>query len=209
MTLTTISLRDEAEREAARLRAARALTRGGHASLLAQLDEDGPWILASTRRLLRERLGGRALFVWRIVCEDWCGAAAESHLMALTARLTSPLPVQRAERHAWLAAIAAALQADVDAAASGWRASALETARCFSRARVTRERAIAAAQCADPDASLAFQAGLFDRRAERHQRKTQASDASARDAHAGRLATVERAATLTSRPARLVLVVLP
>jgi hypothetical protein len=209
MMLTTTSLRDEAEQEAARLRAARALAQGSDAALLARLDEDGPCILASTRRRLRERLGGRALFVWRIVCEDACGTTAESHLMALTATLTSSLPVQRTERDAWLAAIAAALLPNVDAAASAWRESALETARCFSCARITRERAIAAAQCADPETSPAFQVGLFDRRAERHRRRTQASDASALHAHAERLATAERAATLTRRPARLVLVVLP
>jgi hypothetical protein len=208
MTLKTISLRDEAEQEAARLRAARARTQIGDAPLLAQLDEDGPWILASPRRRLRERLRGRALFVWRVVCEDACGAAAESHLVGLTARFASSFPVLRAERDAWLAAIAAALRPDVDVAALTWRASALENARRFSRARITRERAIAAIQRADPGASLAFQVGLFDRRAERHRRCTQASGASALHAHAERLATVERAATLTSRPARLVLVVL-
>jgi len=209
MAMTTTCLRDDAEREVVRLRAARALTRDDEAPALAQLDESGPWILRARRSCVRRRLRGRLLFVWQVVNEDARGWPAESCVIALTARPLRPLPRQRIERDVWLAAIGASLLPHVNAAAARWRASATDCARSFSNARIERERAIDACAVANTARGFAFQAGLFDRRAERHHREAHASGESARRGRQERLAAIAQAATPTPRPARLLLVVWP
>lgn len=210
MTTTIVSLRAAAEIEAARLAGARALARAGDEALLARLEADGPWILVARRSVLRRRLGGRALFLWQIACEDAGGRAVESRLMAIAVRLSSgAAPRTRAWRHVCLRKIEAELRARIDAEARASSAAAVEAARSFLAARLAREEAIAARTREAHAASDAFQAGLFDGRAARRHREASDAGADARLDGANRIAALERSAVLVVRPARLLLVVVP
>jgi hypothetical protein len=205
--MTTIRLRDEAEREVVRLRTARALTMDADAPARASLENDGAWMLVARSRL-RRSLAGRTVFVWQIVCEDACGWPIESQLLALAAQTAARLPRRPALRDAWLATIQQSLLPHVRARIASWQASARAVARSFSDARLSRERAIAELACREAATGREFQAGLFDRRAERQQRDD-ISAANVRRDRAERLAAIERRGTLTMRAPRLVLVVLP
>src|SRR5437667_143872 len=79
--------------------------------------------------------------------------------------------------------------------------------RSFTSARILRERGIAA-WSARTDRT-AFQPGLFHRRAERAQRIRAAANAESDRITADRLATAERLAAVTRRPAQLLLVLAP
>jgi hypothetical protein len=206
--MTTICLRDEAEREAMRLRTARALTMDADTQACASLQNDGAWMLVARSRL-RRSLTGRMVFVWQIVCEDACGCPIESQLVALAAPAVARLPRRPALRGAWLATIQQSLLPHVSARIASWQASARAVTGSFSDARLSRERAIAELACSEAVSGRAFQAGLFDRRAERQQRDDEVSAANVRRDWAQRLATIERRGTLTTRAPRLVLVVLP
>ena len=80
-------------------------------------------------------------------------------------------------------------------------------ARTLADVRVTRERAIAQVLLQGPRSDL--QPGLFDRRAERADLIDRAAINDAAADQAGRIAACERAAVVTARTPRLVLVLLP
>lgn len=203
-----MSLRTEAEAEAARLAGARSRCRNGDGQTLLALEADGPWVLLARRAGLRRRLGRHALLVWRIAYEDGAGRTVESRLVAITIQLSG---FTRPRTSAWLDILLRAIDADaralVDADVGDWREAAEAAARSFASARRVREQAIAAGS-READRS-AFQPSLFDRRAERGREQASAVRAEARRSADDRLAALERSAAMIIRPARLLLAVFP
>ncbi len=208
MTVTMVSLRAEAETEAARLAGARSLCRDGDGETLPALEADGPWVLVARRAGLRRRLGRRALLIWRIAYEDGASRTVESRLVAITIQLSG---FARPRTRAWIDTFLRALDTDaralVDADVRDWREAAEAAARSFASARRVREQAIAASS-RETDRSV-FQPGLFDRRAERGREQASAVSAEARRSAVDRLAALERSAAMIIRPARLLLAVFP
>jgi hypothetical protein len=171
MTLLTIDLRAEAAAEAGRLAAARALARGrdtgddtGDDPALAQLEADAAWIMTARAPALRRALGGRALLLWRVACEDAQGRIVDSRLVAVAVALSGGAPLRRrAHVEALLDAVEREAVEAVDRCSDDWRLEVERGARAFAATRAARERALGA------DAPLVdlFQPGLFDRRANR------------------------------------------
>jgi hypothetical protein len=205
-----VKLRVEAEIEAARLTRTRALDRDGDHEALAQLEAEGPWILVARRSVLRRRLAGRVLLVWRVARENAAGCVVDSCLVALAVQPPEDSkPRTRASRTAVLIDIEILAAPLVDDAVRDWRESSGAAARSFFAARLARETAIAAA-AADGSRELdEYQPGLFDRRAERaHEQAADAGADGRRDA-SGRAAVLERSAELIVRPPRQLLAVMP
>ena len=207
--LTIVNLRVEATAEAGRLASARAVYRDGDDRALAQLQGDATWI-ALSRRSARRRLPGRRIFViWRVAMEDGAGHLVESRLVPVAIEIACAPP--RARRREWiqtlLRQIDADLRARVDTASTEWREAAAKATNAFASARVNRERAIATRPLRTN--RMASQPGLFDRRAERGQLTQAATIAASQQAAVDRLRTVDALATITSPPARLLLVLVP
>ncbi len=207
--LTIVNLRVEAAAEAGRLASARAVYRDGDDRALAQLQGDATWI-ALSRRSARRRLPGRRIFViWRVAMEDGAGHLVESRLVPVAIEIAcAPL---RGRRREWiqtlLRQIDADLRARVDTASTEWREAAARTADAFMSARVNRERAIATRPLRAN--LMTSQPGLFDRRAERCQLTQAATIAASEQAAVDRLCIIDALATVTSPPARLLLVLVP
>jgi hypothetical protein len=167
MTLLTIDLRVEAAAEARRLAAARALARSGDPgddAALAHLEADAAWIMTARAPALRRALGGRALLLWRVACEDAQGRIVDSRLVAVAVALSGGAPLRRrAHVEALLDAVERDAVAAVDRCSDDWRLEVERGARAFAATRAARERALGAGA---PRVDL-FQPGLFDRRANR------------------------------------------
>ena len=96
---------------------------------------------------------------------------------------------------------------EVEAAASRWLDAVATNSGGFTSARNRRAHAIAARQAGDQ--RQAFQAGLFDRRAQR-ARDADVNDAAERRRHTrARVTAAAQAAPLTARPVELLLVLTP
>ncbi len=174
MMLLTIDLRVDAAAEAARLGAARALAphadpdhegrRGDDDVAIVELD--GAWIIAAGSPALRRALGGRALLLWRVTCEDAGGRAVESRLVAVAVSLSVGA---RGRRKADVRALVRAMEREtvelVDRCSNEWRIAVDRMTRAFAARRAERARAIAL-EGRDAERSL-VQPGLFDRRAAR------------------------------------------
>lgn len=224
MTMATVDLRTEAAAEVRRLSAARALTRDGDERALAQLEGDGPWLMLGRRTPLKRAMGRRVCFLWRVALEDASGRLVASRVVAIAIDVTH-LP-RKAERRSWIRALVRYAEAVLERElgcqerepfpsaslgagrrADTWHAEAARMVDAFIAARLSRERAIASHNAAVDD--VASQPGLFDRRADRtRQAQMQASDESAQLA-SERLRAVAGAGSLTIRPARLMLVLVP
>ena len=102
--------------------------------------------------------------------------------------------------------MAPAIVAHTEAPLAWWRGQAIPLARAFLDRRLFRERAIA--NLADRS-SETFQAGLFDRRAEREHLATLLGSAEATKEAARRIAALEEARVLSVRTVRLLLVLAP
>lgn len=176
MTLLTIDLRADAVAEAARLAAARALVRGGDPGsagdviALAQLDADAAWIMTARPPALRQALGGRALAIWRVACEDAGGRIVDSRLVAIAIDVFPAGVPPRTRRH--IEALASAIEREgveiVERSSEAWRTEVERTTRAFAAARASRARGL------DDDAASGdrrlIQPGLFDCRALRAAR---------------------------------------
>ena len=207
--LTIVNLRVEATAEAGRLASARAVYRDGDDRALTQLQGDATWI-AWSRRSARRRLPGRRIFViWRVAMEDGAGHLVESRLVPVAIEIACAPP--RARRREWIQTLLRQIDADlrgrVDTASTEWREAAAKATNAFASARVNRERAIATRPLRTN--LMASQPGLFDRRAERCQLTQAATIAASEQAAVDRLRTVDALATITSPPARLLLVLGP
>ena len=149
-----VDLAVEAAAEVERLTKARGLAAGTDGFL-----PDRPLIGIARRSAVRTALGGRVLLLWRLAYEDSVGRLVESTLVAVTIELSD---ARVNVRHAdWSHPSLLALVHD---RCGPWCASVQHAVYQFTATRVARERAIAAARAASTNT---FQAGLFDRRAER------------------------------------------
>jgi len=209
MALMTPDLRTDAIAEARRLSGMRALQRDGDEGVLAFHDGLGPLITRARRNSLRRALAGRILLVWRASCEDGSGRRVESQLIALLVDV-GPAP-SSSEQRAWIHALLREAEPHmrhlVEATASTWRDAAATVSSGFTSARIQRAHAIAARLTTER--RHAFQAGLFDRRAERAH-CADVNDAAERHQQIrARVTDAAQAALLTARPAELLLVLTP
>jgi superfamily II DNA or RNA helicase len=172
--------------EAHRLEETRALTATGDDRIRARLDVTGPWITTARRRW-RRRLGPTRIELWRIAAEDGDGRLVASTVFALAIdRDHGPI-------------------ADALAIASRvWRDALQNNATSFARARLTRERAIAATL--NDTGPRLFQPGLFDRRRDRAQLIADVARAVCQQEIDDRAARVRRQQAIAFRPPELLLV---
>ena len=200
----TVNLGEEAADEAQRLSRARALTHERDDE--ARLEGDGPWVTASRRRTTRQLMGGRALLVWRVSCNDECGRPVESRIVPVMVPLTGARGRWRGNARIGqrLREFDATVRPSVEQAVDDWRQSVQANVRAFISTRLGREEAMTGHSTPD-----AFQPGLFDRRADRLHDTDRAAVADADRRRAGHLAALARATTLTSPPAQLLLVLVP
>ena len=223
MTTMPVDLRAEAAAEVRRLTSARAFARDSDEGAVAELEGNGPWITRARRPVLRRFLGRRLMLIWREVYEDACGGRAESRLIPVVIDLSAVPGAGNDGARAFQASVGAPraaewlttllleidseVRARIDADGREWQETVERVVRSFTSARILRERGIAA-WSARTDRT-AFQPGLFDRRAERAQRIRAAANAESDRITADRLATAERLAAVTRRPAELLLVLAP
>jgi hypothetical protein len=177
------------------------------ASIAGQLEGCGPWVARARRSGLRRTLGARAVFIWRIGCENGCRALIESSIVPTSVELHGEWPRDHKGLASRLQHATLELRSVIDDHARDWRRAVEQVARGFWTTRLLRERAIAALRRIDSDAL--FQPGLFDRRAERaHRHEVDASAGGKRDREA-RLAALEQMAIVTDGAPELLLVLLP
>ena len=156
-------LQTEATEEAARVMLARAYA----ADTLPHDEGCGPLVTRARHRDTRRRLGGRCLLVYRVSCNDSSGRAVAARLVGMLMALaadTEFLPPRDRIRAA-LARADAMIRPHVHHTSSKWMRDTEHFAAAFRRARLRRERAIH--QQSHQRKPQLFQAGLFDRRAER------------------------------------------
>jgi hypothetical protein len=194
--MIAVDLVAAAHDEARRLTGARALI-GASRPFVA----DGPLVGIARRHRLRTALRRRILLVYQCAYEDATGRLVHSRLVAMTIAVRRDgLDVRRAR---WSDP---SLVARIDDECRGWRDIAQRVTLAFTRARRSRERAIAQSHTAVP---LSFQPGLFDRRAHRAHAAHEHHAAGLAAQLAVRLAAVEAAGTLTLRATELLLVLIP
>jgi hypothetical protein len=191
-----VDLSVEAAAEAERLTKARGLAAGADGFL-----PDRPLIGIARRSAIRTALGGRVLLLWRLAYEDSASRIVESTLVATTIELSG---ARVDARHAdWSHASLLAL---VHNRCGPWCASVQDAVYRFTAARVARERAIAAGRTAS---TSTFQAGLFDRRAERVHLAHAKGAAELAEQLGARLRTAESAGAISLRAPELQLVLIP
>jgi superfamily II DNA or RNA helicase len=200
-------LSPDALREVERIAEARALDDEPGARLANRLEGDVPLVVRARRFGLRKALGRRALFIWRVDCENGCGGAVESTIIPAAIELRREWPREHNALGRALEQTARDLRSTIDAHARPWRRAAHAISRSFWTTRLSREHAIAALDTIAGEPL--FQPGLFDRRAERLRRYSADSrDASTHDNEA-RLAALAHMAGVADRAPELFLVLLP
>jgi hypothetical protein len=191
-----VDLSVEAAAEVERLTRARGLAAGAD-----RFPPDQPLIGIARRSAVRRALGGRVLLLWRLAYEDSVGRLVESALVAVTIELSG---AGFDVRHAgWSHASLLALVHD---GCGPWCASARDVVYRLSATRVARERAIAEARAASTNT---FQAGLFDRRAERAHVADAKGAAELAAQIAARMKAVVAAGAISLRAPDLLLVLIP
>jgi len=200
-------LRADAFREAERIRGARELGAGPGALVGTSVLESGALVARARRSKVRQSLGARALFIWRISCENGCGVTVESSIVAAAIEWGPKWPRAHAAVRRALEQAVRDLRSTVDDHARDWRRIAEGVSRDLWATRLARERSIAALILNGADAP--FQPGLFDRRAERlRQHDAEAKTEWTRDTNA-RLARLAQMAVVTNRAPELLFVLLP
>jgi hypothetical protein len=206
--MLTVCLADEARIEAARLGAARRLSSERDDRILGSLEATGTWVATARVRTTRIRLRSRIIAILRVDHEDGQGRRSHSMLVALAVTIPRLRPRPgRPEVRRILRSIEANLQSASSEAAALVSLDVALFAQTLAGVRATRERSIAQVvlQTSRPD----LQPGLFDRRAEHADLIDRAGIDEAAADQAGRLAACERAAAVTARTPRLLLVLLP
>lgn len=206
--LLTVSLADEARNEAARIAAARMLSAEKADRVLGSLEAAGTWVATARVRTTRARLRSRVIAILRVDHEDGQGRTSHSMLVALA--VTVPRLRRRPGRtevRRILRLIEATLQSASSEAAALVSLDVAAFARTLAEVRSTRERAIL--QVLLQSSRHDLQPGLFDRRAEHADLIDRAGIHDAAADQAVRLAACERAAAVTARTPRLLLVLLP
>jgi hypothetical protein len=210
--LVFLRLEREAIAEAARLAASRRLSRLDDLKARSRLDTGGPWVVFARSGHTRAHLGRRLIAVWAIAYDDGRGVEVEATLVPLAIELRSGPYERRARGARWLdqllCASAFALRSTIEQGTAGWRRDVECLAGAVARTRLARGQATAAARASEVKGSL-FQAGLFDRRADRLRAAIRSAETLAGQQTAHRLALLQRSGTLSLQPARLLLVLAP
>ena len=191
-SLRTPPIAADAQLEAHRLSAARALVRDGDESVLARLEGMGPAGAIARHWQTRASLRGRALMVWRVTAEDGIGRVVGSTVVAVA--------VPQWFRHDDEEVVKC-----VNRAAEDWRARASVAHGAFIDMRFDREQRTSVG----PVVAQVFQPGLFDRRDARARLAIAASRAAAARDRADRIALIEASRTLSFLRPQLVLVLEP
>ena len=222
MKTTTVNLRADAEREARRLAAARAMActvsrsacsgptnirSGPHGGVAAA---SGPLIARARGGRRRQTLGGRLLFIWQVGCEDGAGRPAAATIVAMLVHVTASAVDARTRLRHLVEQIGAQPPSAIERVLEARTRDVVESCRAHARARLERERAIAAWHAAPARGAPArYQAGLFDRRSERAHRERAADADEAEDVVRARVLAAEAAAAAAPGPPRLLLVLVP
>jgi len=199
-----VRLNDEAAVEHARLRLARVLA-GERPTIDAALLD--PWLVFARTAVRRSRLP-HLLALLQSTCEDGCGRAVATSLAGLAISLGARM--ERGRAIAAASAIARSLEhaapALLESSWAAWSATSEDHHEQFWRTRLARERSIAEALATAP--SVAFQPGLFDRRAEIEHAATGEERAALVSEAQARVAAAERAARCEATVARVVLLLM-
>ena len=222
MKTTTVNLRADAEREARRLAAARAIAcnvrrsaragptnihAGPHGGVAAPC---GPLIARARGARRRQTLGGRLLFIWQVGCEDGSGRPAAAAIVAMLVHVTASAVDAGTRLRDLVEQIGAEPPAAIERVLAARTREVVESCRAHARARLERERAIAAWHAAPARGTpVRYQAGLFDRRSERAHRERAADADEAEDVARARVLAAEAAAAAAPGRPRLLLVLVP
>ena len=203
----TIDLRGEAASEVTRLVLARGLSSDAGRRALAAVDSTGPWVTRARLGSSRARLGRRLIAILRIDHEDGSGRLFDWTLVSVSVALDDCGRLGPAQLKALLTSLGPGLQSCAESASRERRALAGGLMHDLLSVRLTRERRIA--QSIVGAARPAIQPGLFDRRAERTRVATSLAAGESTKEIAARLQALERSGTFATRPARLLLVLVP
>jgi hypothetical protein len=207
--MAMVDLRADAAAEVCRATRTRTSIRDGDERALAQLEGDGPWVVRARRTNTRQALGACFVFVWRVAYEDAAGRLLESRLVPLAVEMPCLAGARRPR--SWTKSLVRALESwsrpCVEAASAGWQQEAERTVRRLAATRSARDQAIASSTTRLD--GVAYQPGLFDRRAERQRSGDAASTAEADQMAADHLAALDRLAFAQQRPPQLLLVITP
>ncbi|MEP7310011.1 MAG: DEAD/DEAH box helicase [Acidobacteriota bacterium] len=202
-----VELHDEAAAEVDRLGSARAMSDEAGARAFASLVATGPWAARTRLGGSRARLGGRVLAILRIDSEDDNGRLIDATLVAVTIVLTHRARVDSDQLNALWRGLGDELQTRAEDASRRNRDLAADLMHDLLARRVAREKRFA--QTVFGPARVAVQAGLFDRRAERAAFTDSRAAGEFAEDSADRLRALERSGTVSLRPARLLLVLVP
>jgi superfamily II DNA or RNA helicase len=207
-----LRLEPEAAAESVRLAAARRLARSDDLEARASLDVGGPWLVFARNRHTRSRLGRRLVGVWIVACGDDRGITPEAALVPVVVDLQASAFTVRERGARWLDSLLSAAGSDlgeiIEKRTAPWRRQAERVAAAFNHAQMARAQAAAAA-IVPADHDDFFQAGLFDRRADRLRAAIRSSDALASEQLSHRIAALQRSAALGVRLPQLLLVLAP
>jgi len=204
----TVDLRGEASSEVTRLVSARDVSSDAGRRALAALDSTGPWVTRARLGSSRARLGRRLIAILRIDHDDGSGRLFDRTLVSVSVALAD---CGRRLDLAQLKALLTSLEPDLRSCAE--RASRERLAQAgglthdLLSVRLIRERRIARSIAGT--APSAVQPGLFDRRAERTHVAASLAAGDATKEMTARLQALERSGILATRPARLLLVLVP
>jgi superfamily II DNA or RNA helicase len=191
-------LASEAIAEAARLTHVRALS-----GLPIGTDASGPGVTRARHRVTRARLRGRTLLLMRIGCDDGEGRATEAALIPVTLREMD----MSALLDAPLAALEDLISSGIAEVVADWQRDATAIAAAFWLTRLRRERTILAE--ASGCTFDVLQPGLFDQRVLQVHDAAMAGRLDGQHEQQARLIALERAATLSFLPPRILLAMTP
>jgi hypothetical protein len=205
MTMVAHDLREKAAVEAARLMAARPLTRTKDDDAIARLEGDRPWLACRCGRRARRILRRRLVLLWRVALEDATGSIVASQLVPVVCELRGTGITRRKQSIEHIVdAIEPRIRAVVGDATAPWMQATERIHATFVRARAERLRAIV--EHSRRTSAPEWQPGLFDRRAERTRTRSALQDTAAFEEAAERLGASLRSAALSLRTPRLLLV---
>jgi len=166
----------------------------------------GPRLITARNRHTRTRLAGRLLTIWEAFSEDAVGLIGERLVVALAVDGQALRRHDRPALDAFIRRLAPDLAAVIERMMQERGAGSRDTAAAFDTMRLARCRAIAAATTLGRIEPM--QAGLFDRRGERHAMSAQADASRFEEALRHQLSVLERRGPQTRR-STLLLVLAP
>jgi len=160
-------------------------------------------------RHTRLRLAGCTLGIVELRLEDGCGRVVYRDVLPLMASGAADAGSKRTgDERIIVKSIETAIERGLIPEIVRWKRTALDLFRTFCAARIARERAIAVAATNAP-APILFQAGLFDRRAERARTAALAALDGSKETASARVVRAERVRQNPSCTARLRFLLLP